>query len=263
MNALWLSVPVAACAAAAHAQAQPTQALRGLEARVEADQTPSSSVIVRVSPGSADGRQRIEFIGNVAGEFDLRTYLEREDGRPLTDLASIPVSVVSKLPVDHGFDLYGTSGSWMNWRAHYREFMWGAVALWACVPVAVLGIRAMRRPRAAPAPAPAPPPPSVADQLRDALELAKTRRLTTDESGRLELLLLHYLGGENQGEGADLAQVLQNLRSHEATRPLVLAVERWLHAKSDGDSARVHAATALEELRRARFAGAGRAGVNA
>ncbi|MGH7133981.1 MAG: hypothetical protein ACREJO_18800 [Phycisphaerales bacterium] len=262
MSTLPLLIAVAACLA--HAPAEPTKAVRGLATQVDveyaprlrarADQTPSSPILVRVSPGQTAGRQHIEFIGAVAGEFDLRAHLEREDGRPLGDLAPIPISVVSRLPADHGVDLYGSSGSWMNWRAHYRELMWGAVALWVAVPVMVLVVRAIRRPRPEAPPPPPAPPPSVADQLRSALEVVRDRPLTVEESGQLELLLLRYLGGGPAAGTADLASTLHAVRENEATRPLVLAVERWLHAKGGGDSSRGHAAAALEELRNTRFA---------
>ncbi|HZW07108.1 MAG TPA: hypothetical protein VFF65_08280, partial [Phycisphaerales bacterium] len=208
-------------------------------------------VLVRVLQGR-DGKQRVEFIGAVAGSYDLRDHLEREDGRPIEPSLRVPVVVVSNLPADQGPDLYGSAGSWMNWRAHYRELMWTAAGLWFAVPVVVLVVRAVRRPRTAPPPPPAPPPPSVADQLREALEVARLRPLTVDESGRLELLLLRYLGGDDARDG-DLVGVLRALREQEGSRPLVLAIERWLHASSGGDAARDEAAAALEELRRTRL----------
>ena len=264
MSPLLLAIPVVACATSAHAEpAPPAKAVRGLASQIEvdyaprlrarADQTPTSPILVRVSPGQSAGRQRIEFIGAVAGSFDLRDHLEREDGQPIDAALRIPITVVSNLPADQGPDLYGSVGSWMNWRAYYRELMWGAAALWIAVPVTVLIVRGIRRPRVAPPPAPLPPPPSVAEQLRAALETARERPLTVEESARLELLLFRYLGGDEPGEGSDLASLLRDVREHAATRPLVLAVERWLHARNDGDSARTHAAAALEELRRTRL----------
>jgi len=266
MNAAALAITLSACVSCAHAepaQVEPPRAVRGLAAQVEvdyaprlrarADLTPKSSVLVRIPPGQTAARQRIEFIGAVAGTFDLRDYLEREDGAPLTDLAPITINVVSTLPANHGVDLYGSAGSWMNWRAHYRELMWGAAALWLAVPALVLIVRAARRPRPAPPPPPQPPPPTLAEQLAAALDTARTRPLTVEESGRLELLLLRYLGAGEAAGSADLAAVLRAVRQREETRPLVLAVERWLHAGESGEAARSHAAAALEELRRTRL----------
>lgn len=244
--------------------AEPTPSVRGLAAHVDvefgprlrarSDQSRDSPILVRVSPGPTEDRQRIEFIGAVAGNFDLRRYIEREDGRPLADLPPIPIMVVSKLPADAGVDLYGTGDAWLNWRAHYRQLMWGALGVWLAVPAAVLGVRAMRRPRPMPLQPPPSPPPSIADQLRAALQIASDRPLTLEESGQLELLLLRYLGGPAIDEGEDLATVLGDLRENDQTRPLVLAMERWLHAKGGGEAARAHAAAALEALRRTRLA---------
>jgi hypothetical protein len=258
MNAALAAIPVVLCVASAHAE--PLKAVRGLAShadveyaprlRARADQTPNSPILVRVSPNQTGATQRIEFIGAVAGSFDLRNHLEREDGQPIDALLHIPIVVVSNLPADQGPDLYGSAGSWMNWRAHYRELMWGAAALWIAVPITVIIVRAMRRPRPVPPPPPLPPPPTVAQQLRAALEVARERPLTVEESGQLELLVLRHLGAESATDAQDLVAILSKVREQEATRPLVLAIERWLHAKGGGDSARQHAAAALDELRR-------------
>ncbi|MCC6359576.1 MAG: hypothetical protein IT450_12600, partial [Phycisphaerales bacterium] len=77
--------------AAASSPAQPragTRAVRGLAAQVEieyasplrarAEQSPATPFMVRVSPIAGTKRQKIEFVGGVAGEFDLRDHLERE-----------------------------------------------------------------------------------------------------------------------------------------------------------------------------------------
>jgi hypothetical protein len=260
LHAALCTLPAFVCAAPA--LAEPVTAVRGLATtatvdypprlRARADLASTSPILVRVSASETPGRQRIEFIGSVAGTFDLRNYLEREDGKPLTDLAPISVTVVSKLPADHGTDLYGASESWLNWRAHYRELMWGAVALWTAVPITVLIVRRMRRPRPEPAPLPPPPAPTLAQQLSAALEAARDRTLSVEESARLELLLYRYLGGSNESD-ADLAALLRQVRERPDTQPLVLAVERWLHARDGGEEARASAAAALQELRRTRL----------
>ncbi|MFT3686874.1 MAG: hypothetical protein QM783_18460 [Phycisphaerales bacterium] len=256
-------LPAFVCAAPALAEI--VGAVRGLATSVSVDYAPrlraradlasTSPILIRVSPSETPGSQRIEFIGSVAGSFDLRDFLEREDGKPLTDLEPLSVKVVSNLPADHGTDLYGASESWLNWRAHYRELMWGAVALWVAVPVGAWLVHRARRPRPAPPVAPAPPPPSLSEQLRAALEAARDRSLSVEESAKLELLLYRYLGGDAENaDGRALAALLQRVREQERTRPLVLAVERWLHAKDGGEEARGAAAAALDQLRGDRLA---------
>lgn len=251
--------------------AEPVKAIRGLANHVDVeygprlrsrtDQSPTSTVLVRVSPvaagaGGTSTQQRIEFIGTVVGTFDLRNFIEREDGRAITELAAIPVVVGSQLPADAGTDLYSSGSSWFNWAAHYRVLLWAAVAIWAAVPVLYFVVRAIRKP-AAPVPmAPPPPPPTIEEQLIAAIGSASTGPLTTDERGRLEMLVFRYFGGRPNHPGvseADIAEMFRNVREHPETREVVIALERWLHAR-DGERAREAAAAALEEMRRSRLA---------
>lgn len=253
----------AAIALASVLAADPTTAVRGLAASVEveyaptlrarSEQLPTTPVLVRVARVGPT-RQRVEFIGSVAGAYDLRDFLEREDGQLLTDLPALPVSVVSKLPPGHGADLFDSGESWFNWRARYREILLASAVAWACVPVAYLLWRAARRPRPVPV-APPPPPMTVERQLREALESAGARVLSVEERGRLELLVFRYFAqrlGRPDLETADAADVCHAVRETAETRPLVIALERWLHAPRGEDAAR-HAAQALDELRRTRL----------
>jgi hypothetical protein len=251
------------CSAAA--AAEPTKAVRGLASQVEidygarlkarAEQSPLSPILVRVSDIAGTSRKRMEFIGTVSGNFDLRDFLEREDGRPLDDLAAIPVSIASNLPPGHGTDLYSSGDAALGWRVHYRAILWIVVALWVAVPIVYLIVRAMRKPKALP-PAPvAAPPITIADQLRAALESAGSRPLSVEERGQLELLVFRYFGERlGRPETSDPAETLRIVRDHAETRELVTAIERWLHAFG-GESDRERAAAALEEFRRSRLSG--------
>lgn len=259
--------------AAASALAQPdsapagvesARATRGLATSVEVDYAPTLRARAELTPKSAfmvrvsridDRRQRIEFVGGVAGDFDLRDFIERDDGQPAADLPPIPVTVVTQLPPGHGTDLFTSEESWFNWRAHYRELMWTTVALWIAVPIAYFVVRRLRRPAPVAPPTPQAPPPTLEDQLRAALANAAVKSLSTVERGRLELLVLRFLGerlGIAVRESSDLAATLAAVRGHGETSALVMALERWLHARG-GESAREHAAAALEELRRTRL----------
>lgn len=246
--------------ALAQQTAPPTQAVRGLATTVEVKSEPTlrakaqsaatPPIVLRVSRLDA-ATQRIEFIGAVAGSYDLRDFLEREDGKPL-DLAPLSVAIVSKLPANHGVDLFDTQAAWFNWRAHYRQLMWGAVILWAAVPVGYLVWRAARRKPAPLPPPPAAPPPSVEDLLRHALETADPASLSVEQRAQLELLVFRYFAqklGRPDLLTADPAEIYPAVREHEGARGLVIALERWLHAPH-GESAASHASAALLELRR-------------
>ncbi len=262
MKSIAVIFAMAVCCATAFAE--PAQVARGLAGRVEieyphrlrarAEQSPMSPVMVRVTPIPNSSKQMIEFIGSVAGAFDLRDYVERQDGESAKDLPTIPVTVVSRLLPEQGTDLYASSESWVNWRAHYRELLWGLVLLWVCVPIAYFVLRA-RRKQPGEAVVVTDPAITLEDRLRAALALSASRTLTVEECGQLELLVFRYLAERsNRARDAevDAASVLQDLRSHPETRGLVAALERWLHTRG-GETGHAHATAALEEFRRSRL----------
>lgn len=227
--------------------------------RAKPNQSPTSPLLVRVSPAS-DKSQRIEFIGVVAGDYDLRDYLERDDGTPAS-LAPMPIHIVSQLPPDHGTDVLGEGQTGFSLRAHYRTILIAAFAAWALVPVIVLVRRAMNKARPVIA-RPAVPPPTIADELRAMLDAAGAAPLSTSQRGRLELLLIHFWRerlerGEsaaapiaaNTSDLADHAREIAMLRVHPRTRATVLGLERWLHRREGAPDA--DAAALLAEFRNA------------
>jgi hypothetical protein len=217
--------------------------------RAKPGQTPSSPVLVRIAPGRDAGTQRIEFIGTVSGEYDLREYIVREDGAAAADLPPMPVRIVSRLPPDHGTDLFGRDESSYSLSAHYREIMVGLAAIWLAVPAFVVVRRLSRRKVIAPPPV-AVPVRTLADELREVLASA-SGPLSVAERGRLELLLLRYFR-EARGDAAaaDLTVAVGSLREQEPTRGVVLAMERWLHGPGGGsDRAGPTEAAALDAVR--------------
>lgn len=248
-------------------QESTSRAIRGMATEVQvdyparlrprADQTPLSPVLVRVNPIEGSSKQRIEFVGNVVGDYDLRDYLEREDGKPLSDLPPLPVTVVSQLPPNHGTDLYSSGTTWFDWSAHYRLLLWLAVGVWVALPAAWLIYRATRKkPEAAPLPT-APAPPTLEDQLRAALSAAAARTLSTQEKAQLELLVFRFfserLNRPFLGTTDDMSETLRAIRLNPETRELVNAIERWLHAYCSGEEDRRKAGEALEDFRRSRL----------
>jgi hypothetical protein len=243
---------------AAGAAAGQTQAVRGIAEAVEVDypdarlvakagQTPTSPVLVRVVPAEGSSKQRIEFMGVTAGSYDLRDYVQRQDGQPATGLPGLPVRVVSQLPPAHGTDLFLVEDPGFSLRAHYRQLLFGAIFIWGAVPVVALVRRAMRKPAAAPAQAPVISPPTVADQLRGLMDSASARPLTIEEQGRLELLLFQFFADDLRPSD-DPVQTIQLLRDHPRTRDIVAAVEGWLHGRRDS-AAGAHAASMLRAFR--------------
>ena len=262
---------VCVCAAIVHAD-EPIKSVRGLANHVDveyaarlrsrADQSPTSKVLVRVSPVAGEAAtkptlQRIEFIGTVVGTFDLREFIEREDGRAIAELAAIPVIVGTKLPADAGTDLYSSGSSWFNWAAHYRTLLRIAVALWFAVPALYFVVRAMRKPPAAAAQPMADPTPTIEEQLIAAIRGGASGGPSVEDLGRLELLVFRYFGGQMSGEQASPDEIVETFRSvrlNPETRPVIVALEQWLHARG-GERTREDAAQALELLRSTRLQG--------
>ncbi len=226
--------------------------------RAKAIQSPTSPLLVRVC-NTAPNAQRIEFIGTIAGEYDLRDYLEREDGTPAS-LPPRPIRIVSQLPPDHGTDVLGDDPSGFSLRAHYRTIVLTVAVAWALVPVVVLIRRAMNKPKPI-MNTPTLRPTTIADELRAVLDAAGAAPLSTAQRGRLELLLMHYwcerLAKDESNptcaaRPANPAHAIALLREHPRTQPTVLALERWLHHREGAPD--VSPTALLDDFRRSELA---------
>ena len=215
--------------------------------RAKALRDANAPVLVRVT-ALGDDRYRIDYIGAVTGTYDLLPAIERADGRVPEGLdagtGSLSVEIFSQLPPNAGTDVFGLSAPGFNFSAHYTTALWTLGALWTAVPAFFLIRRAMRRTPPA-APVVAPREPTTAELLFAAVDAARTRELTADERGQLELRLLQILRrGAPEG---DVAAAITALRADQRTAATVRAVESWLHAPEGGD--RTRALAELDALR--------------
>ncbi|MEY3142059.1 MAG: hypothetical protein RLY21_552 [Planctomycetota bacterium] len=211
--------------------------------RAKALRDVNAPVLVRVTALGND-RYRIDYIGAVTGTYDLLPAIERADGRAPegldAGLGSLSVEIFSQLPPNAGTDVFGLSAPGFNFSAHYTSALWAVATLWTAVPAFYLIRRAIRRTPQATA-VPPPPEPTTAELLFAAVDAARTRELTADERGQLELRLLQILRrGTPEG---DVASAISALRADPRTAAIVRAVESWLHAPEGGDATR-----ALAEL---------------
>ncbi len=211
--------------------------------RAKALRDANAPVLVRVTALGGD-RYRIDYIGAVTGTYDLLPAIERADGRAPEGLdrgmGSLSVEIFSQLPPNAGTDVFGLSAPGFNFSAHYTTALWTLGALWTAIPAFFLIRRAMRR---TPHAAPVVPPrePTTAELLFAAVDAARTRELTADERGQLELRLLQIL--RRGAPDGDVAAAITALRADQRTGAVVRAVESWLHAPEGGGAAR-----ALAEL---------------
>lgn len=207
----------------------------GLPLRARPEQTLDAPLLVRVARSERDGtgrvRSRIEFIGTVEGQFDLRPLLEHVDGAPADDLAPIVVRILSTLPDEVGSDLYGGTSTEPLRRNWYRALMVLFGVAWLSVPVIVLVRRRLRR-VVGPPPEPPPPRPTLADQLRPLARAAIEGTLGTRGQGQLELLLYAHWRERLGLDGMPQAEAVATLRRHPDAGGLLVAVERWLHDAS-------------------------------
>jgi len=211
--------------------------------RAKALRDANAPVLVRVTALGGD-RYRIDYIGAVAGTYDLLPAIERADGRPAEGLGagmgSLSVEIFTQLPPNAGTDVFGLSAPGFDLAAHYTTALWAVGAAWTAVPAFFIARRVLRR-RPAPIAAPPAREPTTAELLFAAVDAARSRELTADERGQLELRLLQILRrGSPEG---DVAAAIAALRADARTREIVRAVESWLHAPEGGDAAR-----ALAEL---------------
>lgn len=240
-----------------------TSALRGIASemeiratgaalRVKANQSHESPMLVRIVEATrADDdttSYHIQCIGLVAGDYDLREYLERRDGSPLK-MQPLPVHVRTQLSADHGTDLFSPAQAPLLTGTQYRTILIGLAVAWLSVPVSFFVVRRLRR-RPVPPP-PVAPPPSLADQLRPLVDSAISGSLSIAQRGRLELLMYSYWRGRLGMDGPQAEVVMQLRRDAEAGR-LLRAVESWLHAHTSPTApADGEVASLLEPYRRA------------
>lgn len=211
--------------------------------RAKALRDGTSPILVRVNP-LGGGRHLVECFGAVEGAFDLVPYLEQADGRPPRDLAPIRVEVFTQLPPNPGTDLFGLPEPRLALEGGYRLLLAAVALAWLAVPAVAIVRRMLRRVEPAPIAA-APREPTALERVQAILDEARRGPLDTAQRGRLELLLLKALR-EACGGGGTIADSMAQLRHDPRAAPVVLEVERWLHA-AGGEDRRGEAIARLEE----------------
>ncbi len=219
-----------------------------LRAKPSSDLT--APVLVRVNDITSK-RYRVEYMGLVSGVYDLAPYLEQADGRPAIFATPLTVEIFTQLPPNHGTDVFGLSAPSFGFRAHYRELLIAIAVLWIAVPT-VLVVRRFARKQPLAAIQPIASTPTLEEQLFALAHEAKARVLSVDERGQLELMLLRTLrshvadGRDALNTPATLSAQTEALRRDASVGPVILAVERWLHAATEGEAR--EALQALEAL---------------
>jgi len=212
------------------------------------------AVRINSNPG---GGQRIDYIGAIAGQYDLREYLVHEDGRSTRDLPPMVVKVESRLAADHGEDVLGLAQTSFSLQAYYSWMLLGIGAAWLLVPAVAIG-RHLLRAKPQVEQAVAPPPATLAERLALLMKECGDGPMSLAQRAKLELLLLHYWSermGEAPATPRELVDAMTKVRGDARTAPLVLAVEAWLHGKdADSPRTREQAAAKLKAFREEQLA---------
>jgi hypothetical protein len=201
-----------------------------LEAAPVDDDAP---LVLRIADITSDGDSAIyelRYIGSRAGQHDLQKLLRRADGRPLTGMQPILVTVRNVLAENHDGELEDRSvaGIARAWR--YRLLLAAAGILWA-VPLVWLLARRITRRRTAPATTVAEQPATLADQLRPLVEAAVAGRLSTLEQARLERMLIAYWRQRLDLAGCPIEESLARMRRHAPSAALLGKLDEWLHQR--------------------------------
>lgn len=235
----------------------------GLGLRPRADLPIDAPLLVRIvsreDRGADQGgghRYRLEFIGTEAGVHDLRSVLERPGGVAVDDLDPIEVEVIRRLDAAAGTDVAPVDIPVPNIRGGYRATMITVGVAWGLVPLVIVGRRLARRPRDVGSRVDTSGP-SLAERLEPLVAAAAAGTMSTEERGRLELLLIAHLDGgdETATPSRSRADAIAHLRRDAAAGPLLESVEAWLHRPGDNetiDSRRTRAAELLRPYRTVR-----------
>lgn len=198
-----------------------------------------SKITLRIADHQSEGEfilYDLRYIPQYAGEFDLREYLERLDGKPLTGAEPVPVYVGALLPAEHRGDLYEIDGVSPPRLGGYRLALIIIGGLWI-VPIAYLILRRILHKKPAPVIADDHPL-TLADQLRPLVESALAGTISTADRARLEMLLVTYWRDQLHLRNQTHFEAMQTLRQHDEAGAIILLMERWLHrpATSNGES---------------------------
>lgn len=191
---------------------------------------PKSKLLLRliaVYPHGSAFRYDLEFVGLEPGDYDLKDFLVRKDGSPLTgtDLPSVPVAIRSVLPPGHVLPNPLESRETPR-LGGYRTLLIAGGAVWLAGLAAILFVRRKRSPKPIGHSA---EPTTLADLLKPLVEQAIAGRLPSAECARLELALVALWRKRLGLEDLSPAEALKTLRVHAEAGPLLTGLETWLH----------------------------------
>ncbi|MEM9478373.1 MAG: hypothetical protein AAGA58_01785 [Verrucomicrobiota bacterium] len=188
-----------------------------------------SPVVVRVVdifPHGDAFRYNLEFYGLEPGEYDLREYLQHEDGSALADTAD-PINVKVEavlppeefLPADRTPEQVGRFGG-------YKFLLGAGIVGWLLGFWMLLFFGKKRKGEDGNE---AEKKLTFADRLRPLVKQAKAGKLDDAEMARLERLVLGFWRDKLDLGEEDASSAVPKLRAHDEAGKLLRTIERWVH----------------------------------
>jgi hypothetical protein len=180
--------------------------------------------IVEVKPAKDGLRYHFEIQGLEAGTYNLADFLEAPAG---TTLPAIPLEITTALPpgLPHPHEI---PPGQLPQLGGYRTRMIVLGSLW----LAGLGAILLWRKKKPAADQDTHAPATLAERLRPLVDAAAKGELANDDRAKLERLVIgHWREKRPDIAALPPADALSKLRHDPEAAPLVLALERWLHAR--------------------------------
>ena len=205
-----------------------------LKAKPRRDREPPLVVrILEVKPAKDGSRYDFEVQGLEAGRHNLSDYLEPTDGSAAAELPEIPLEITSALPAGLSYPNKIERGE-LPKLGGYRTTMTVLGGIWLAGLGAIL---IWKKKKPADQDQTNTPQASLAERLRPLVDEASKGKLTPDDRARLERLVIgHWRERLPEVAALSPAEAMTKLRTDPQASPLILALERWLHAPSSSTS---------------------------
>ncbi|MEK7949254.1 hypothetical protein [Luteolibacter soli] len=202
-----------------------------VKAKPRRDRQPPLMVrVVEVKPAKDGFRYDFEVQGLDAGSYNLAEFLEAPAG---TVIPAIPLEITSGLPPGLVNPNKNQAGE-LPKLGGYRTKMMVFGGLWVAGFVSIL---LWRKKSSLAAGTDAAAGASLTERLRPLVGAAAKGELSSDDRARLERLVIgHWRERRPDIAAMAPAEAMMKLRNDADASPLVLALERWLHAPSNTTS---------------------------
>lgn len=201
-----------------------------VKAKPRRDREPPLVVrILEVKPAKDGSRYDFEVQGLEAGRHNLADYLEPADGSQATKLPEIPLEITSTLPAGLTYPNKIERGE-LPKLGGYRTAMTVLGGVWLAGLGAIL---LWKKKKTAGEDSASAPQATLAERLRPLVGEASKGSLSPDDRAKLERLVIgHWRERLPEVAALNPAEAMVKLRSDPQASPLILALERWLHAPS-------------------------------